>query len=333
MSIKQTAKTAAKGAAKRAVTNKVSSIGKNRKKGQRIGPGKIIVLILLLVVVAAAAWFFLPQFLGEPEVVQVDGPPVVIAAEGEVVVTFIDVGQADAFLIQAGEQIMLIDAARRPGDIVPVLHEMGITKIDIAVGTHPHADHIGGMAGVINEFDVGQILLPDAVHTTQSFLRMMDAIEERNVPMDIPYQGQRFQLGNAHFYVVAPEDADETITRGGDFNDASIVVRLVHGNTAFLFTGDAEHPAERQMLASGQNLGATVMLAGHHGSRTSSLPEFVDAVNPEIAVISVGAHNKYGHPHQVTLDTFAERNIPVYRTDELGTLVFVSDGNTVTRRY
>jgi len=172
--------------------------------------------------------------------------------------------------------------------------------------------------------------MPDLMHTTNIFTQFLEAIDELDIPVTMPnrYDDNFFQAGIIRMYIVNPGHGPYRAPR--DLNDVSLIVRMVHGETAFIFTGDAEIPAERRMLESGVNISADVMLAGHHGSRTSSHAEFVAAINPTIAVISVGEGNTYGHPNQEVLDTFAERNMRVYRTDQLGSIVLTTDGTNIT---
>ncbi|MCL2357567.1 MAG: MBL fold metallo-hydrolase [Defluviitaleaceae bacterium] len=257
-------------------------------------------------------------------------PPPTGEATGEVRVHFIDVGQGDSILVQCDNHAILIDA----GDnriatretILGYLADMGVTRLDYIVATHPHLDHIGSFIHIINSdaVEVGRVMMPDVTHTSAAFRNFIAAIDENDIPATIATQGHTFRLGEMDFTVVAPGDVSFS-----NLNNASVVLRMTHGANSFLFTGDAEVPSERNMLDNGMYLRSDIMQAGHHGSRTSSSSDFVAAVNPRVAAISVGAGNSYNHPHTEILDLFEEHNLLVLRTDELGHMVFVSCGADV----
>lgn len=331
--MKKEAKKAVKKVAARAVTK-----GRKKKATNRRGFIKIVAVLVILVVVAFGVNFALGNPLGGHvqtflENFQIQ-EPARVAAEGEIRVHFIDVGQGDAILLQSDDNAVLIDGGinRRAitDSLVAYLRDVGVTRLCYVVSTHPHADHVGGLPTILREFEVDHVLMPDLMHTTNIFAEFLEVIDEKNIPVSMPnrYDENFFSAGIIHMYVVNPGHGPYRASR--DLNDVSIIIRMVHGETAFIFTGDAEIPAERRMLESGVNISADVMLAGHHGSRTSSHPEFVAAINPSIAVISVGEGNTYGHPNDEVLETFAQRNMRVYRTDQLGSIVLVTDGTTIT---
>jgi beta-lactamase superfamily II metal-dependent hydrolase len=166
--------------------------------------------------------------------------------------------------------------------------------------------------------------MPDSTNNTSSFENLLIAIEDNNIPVTVPILGERFTAGLISMAVLAP-------VRGSydNLNNDSLVLKLIHGETAFLFTGDAEHASERDMLAGGYNLHAQVLKAGHHGSRTATSEAFLDAVMPRAVVVTCGYGNAYGHPHTELLESLERRNIPLYRTDEMGTVVMTSDGQQI----
>jgi competence protein ComEC len=242
-------------------------------------------------------------------------------------VHFIDVGQGDSTLVEKDGHFMLIDAGERDqGEAVAsYLEKQGVKTLDYVIGTHPHSDHIGGLEAVIRKFDVQKVLLPEKEHTTKVYERLLDAIADKNLKITLPKPGDNYTLGDASFQIIAPNR-----DYGDDLNNWSIGLRLVYGKNSFVLCGDAEKEAEKDMVANGFPLKADVLKLSHHGSTTSSSEGFMDQVDPEYGVISCGKNNDYGHPHKEILDMLKKRNIKVLRTDQLGTIVAVSDGSKVT---
>ena len=256
-----------------------------------------------------------------------------VSNEGYLRVHFIDVGQGDSILIQAGEQAMLVDAGtNESGSVVTeYLRSLNITKLDYLIGTHPHEDHIGGLDDVIHSFDIGTVIMPDVSHTTQTYEDVLDALLEKNLTVTAPHPGDTYSIGDASFTVLSPSAAiAEQAAENGDLNNLSVGIRLVYGSNAFVLCGDAESDSEEAMVESGLDLKADVLKAGHHGSSTSTSDAFLAAVNPDYAVISCGKDNSYGHPHQETMDKLNAADISIFRTDEQGTVVAVSDGSSIT---
>lgn len=243
-------------------------------------------------------------------------------------VHFLDVGQGDSILITCGGQAMLIDAGgNNMGTTVELyLKKQNIEKLDYVIGTHPDADHIGGLDVAIYKFDCDTIILPDFEKSTATYRDVIDTINNKSYKITRPKVGQTYSLGQAEFTIISPVSDDY----GDDANNYSVGIRLVYGDTSFLLAGDAEEEAEEDMLNSGQELKADVFKASHHGSRTSNSEEFLQAVNPEYAVISCGEDNSYGHPHAQTLNTFRSMGIKVFRTDEQGAIIIKSDGKELT---
>jgi len=246
---------------------------------------------------------------------------------GELKVHFIDVGQADCILIQQGNANMLIDAGNNEDSqtIKNYLDINGITVLDVIIGTHTHEDHIGSLNMILNTFPVGKIYFPKQTTTTKTFKDFVTAVKDNNLSLTAPTVGDSFSIGDATVTILAPNG-----TKYDDANDYSIVTKITFGDTSFLLTGDAEAASEKEMLASGVDLSATVLKVGHHGSKTSSSEKFINKVDPKYAVISVGADNSYNHPANETMQRLEANGIPVYRTDENGTIVASSDGTNVT---
>lgn len=248
-------------------------------------------------------------------------------ASGILEVHFIDVGQGDATLIKCGTHAMLIDAGdNSKGTAVQYyLKEQGITSLDYLVGTHPDADHIGGLDVIITKFDCGMIMMPEIEREITTYRDVTDAMKYKGYQNTPPVVGTEYSLGEAIFTIVAPVTYDRE-----EYNNSSIGILLEHGDNSFLFVGDAQKEAEEAMLGTGINLQADVLKAGHHGSSDSGSEAFLNAVKPQYAVISCGQDNDYGHPHRATLKAFRSRGVLIYRTDEQGSIVVTSDGQKLS---
>lgn len=248
------------------------------------------------------------------------------SAVGELEIHFLDVGQADSTLIICDGQTMLIDAALddQGTKIQNYLQKQGIDRLDYLVLTHPDADHIGSADVIMTKFEIGTIFMSNFEKETKTYKNLFKLIEENNIKYLSPAVGNVYALGSASFQILAPNREYD------DPNDASIALMITHGENNFLFTGDAEKAAEEDMLANGLNLDADVYHAGHHGSKTSSTEEFLDAVSPRYTVISCGIDNSYGLPDAEVLNNLRARYIKVFRTDEQGTIVATSDGEEIT---
>lgn len=241
-------------------------------------------------------------------------------------ITFIDVGQGDAILVQCGSNTMLIDAGTTEADneVLEQLKLNNIGRIDVLVGTHPHEDHIGSMDKVINNYEIGQIYMPKITANTKTFKDVVTGIKSKGLSITTPVAGTSFKLGEAECTILAPNSKSYE-----ELNNYSIVIRLVFKNTSYLFTGDAESVSEQEMLEENYVLNADVLKIGHHGSSSSTSKEFLDAVDPKYAVIMCGKNNDYKHPNKETINRLKKAGIPVYRTDEGGTVVCTSDGTSI----
>lgn len=252
-----------------------------------------------------------------------------VTLDEEMQLHVIDVGQGDSTLIMSKDGIVLVDAG--PGSaedsLVEYLKDVGITTIDYAIFTHPDEDHIGGADVVINNFEVKNVIMPNATKTTKTFEKMIEAIEQSNANVIEATSGASYTLGDIAFRILAPNKASYDAT-----NNYSVVVKLTYGNNTFMLTGDAESESESEILAKypASELRADFLKVGHHGSSTSTSTAFLTAVSPSIASISCGEDNKYNHPHRETIEKLQGANIKVYRTDLLSTIVFVCDGNTIS---
>lgn len=241
-------------------------------------------------------------------------------------VHFLDVGQGDCTLIKCGENTMLIDTGddSKGTAIQNYLKKQGITKLDYLILTHPDADHIGAAPVIITKFEIGSVFMSDFEKDNNTYRKLIQALDNKRLLYSTPRVGNSYTLGSAKFTILAPNDTYQTP------NDASIALLLENGQNRFLFSGDAEEKAEKDILKNGLSLRADVYKVGHHGAKTSSTQDFLEAIDPKWAVISCGEDNSYGHPHAQTLNTLRSMGVSVFRTDEQGSIVAYSDGKAIT---
>ncbi|MGB9887927.1 MAG: stalk domain-containing protein [Moorellales bacterium] len=244
-------------------------------------------------------------------------------------VHFLDVGQADSILVRLPDgRALLIDGGNNADGpaVVSYLKAQGIERLDWVVATHPHEDHVGGLDAVLDAFEVGKVYAPRATTNTRAYEDFLLAVQRKGLKIAEARAGVTLFTGpglTAAF--VAPNR-----TGYEDLNNYSAVLRLVYGQTSFLFAGDAETESKAEMLVANHALKADVFKVGHHGSESSTTPAFLAAVSPRYAVISVGAGNDYGHPSPETLARLAEAKVEVFRTDLQGAIVAASDGQKIT---
>jgi len=248
-------------------------------------------------------------------------------SEGELQVHFIDVGQgASQLIIGPSGKTILIDAGNNNMEktVVDYLKNQGITKVDILIGTHPDADHIGGLDKVIDNFDIGKIYMPKVQSNTKTFESVLLSVQNKGLKITTAKAGLTLDWEQGiNVKMIAPVQAYN------DTNEMSAVVHLTYGQTAFLFTGDAESKSEADMLASGADLEADVLLVGHHGSDSSTSKAFLDKVNPTYGVIQSGKDNNYGHPTADIIKRLNDKEVKIYRNDEHGNIVFSSNGKKI----
>lgn len=251
--------------------------------------------------------------------------PTTPPAKSSFSVHFIDVGQADAALVECDGHYMLIDGGNKADSsiIYSVLKKVAVPKLDIVVGTHAHEDHIGGLPGAFNYTTADITLCPVKNYDSNAFEDFAKYATQKGGGITVPKQGDTYSLGSATVKILG-------VNGGSDTNDTSIVLRIDYGKTSFLFTGDAEREAEQAILSTGEDLSATVLKVGHHGSDTSTSYPFLREIMPKYAVISVGTGNSYGHPTEDTLSRLRDADVKVFRTDMQGDIFCTSDGKEVT---
>lgn len=241
-------------------------------------------------------------------------------------VYYIDVGQGDSiFIISPTGKTILIDGGEKDSGVTDFLESKKIKTIDVVIATHPHSDHIGGLVDVIKNYDVKSVYMPKATHTTTIFENLILAIKEKGLKINPVYEGVTLPFEDINAVFVAPEKD----IKNDNLNEYSAVLKLTYKDTSFLFTGDAESGSEQRMLFSKQDIKDDVLKAGRHGSKYSTSTTFLDEVNPKYVIISCGAGNKYGYPHDETIKKLTDRKIKTYRTDKDGTIHAISDGKTI----
>lgn len=284
----------------------------------------IVVIIAMFIIINVVGWERINEMLGLSE-----GTGISSAAEGEVQVHFIDVGQGDCALILSESKSVLIDSgeAKYSKEIIKYINELEVESLDLIIVSHPHADHIGGVGEIIAEIGAERLIMPkipdSLVPTTITFEKMLDAVEEHDVDISYAIAGDIIELDDAVLEIIAPLESREHSEFSG-INDYSIITKLIHGGNSFLFTGDIEAEAEADAVRAG-GISATVLKIPHHGSKSSSTAEFLSAVNADYVVISVATPNRYNHPHEDVLERLSERDCIILRTDEKGTIVFISN--------
>ena len=314
-----------------------------KKIQRRVVKGVIIPLIILLfayVFISAADHFDLNIGVdvdlggyGIFDLIGADGdeeettsiPKAPIVTEGdEVAFHFIDVGQGDAILITTAEGNILIDTSEKSEReaLVNYLAEQNITSLKYLILTHTDADHIGSADYVVENYDVDTVMMTDYTATTKTYERLLTAIENKGTNVIIPELRYVFTLGSLQMTIIAPTEKFD------DPNEMSLVIKAVHGETSLMFTGDAEIESEEGILEnwSAAELKVDILKVGHHGSDSSTTQAFLDALDPDAAVISCGEGNSYGHPHAEVVDRLTAKGVTIYRTDKDGTVVIISDG-------
>ncbi|MGM9550542.1 MAG: ComEC/Rec2 family competence protein [Faecousia sp.] len=259
---------------------------------------------------------------------QISFEPAVVSGDG-LTVYFIDVGQADCALLECGGEYMLIDGGNRDDGqlVVSYLEQQGVETLSCVVCTHAHEDHVGGLPSVLAVYPTQAVYAPTRTYASKVFDDFVYYTDQQRLEITIPSPGDAWSLGEANVTVLGP------VKSYAETNDTSIVLKVEYGETAFLFTGDMETTAENDMLdywGGRMAWNADVLKVGHHGSNTSTGYRFLNEVDPDYAVISVGTGNTYGHPHEEPLSRLNQAGVTILRTDNLGTVIARTDGKAVT---
>ncbi|AWH78173.1 ComEC/Rec2 family competence protein [Clostridioides difficile] len=243
----------------------------------------------------------------------------------------IDVGQGDSILVQTPtNKNILIDGGDEDSEniIISYLRQKRIKTIDIIIATHPDSDHIGSLDNVIKKFNVNSIYMPEQSTDSEAYQNLINSCTDKNLSIQHLYKNDVLNIdNNINIYVLSPSYIQE------ESNLNSIVFKLTFNDNSFLFMGDAEEENEKEILHSFKLNNINFIKIGHHGSNSSSSLEFIKKISPDIAAISCGYKNQYGHPHRKVIDNLKQNHVSIYRTDRIGDIVFYSDGEIIFTKY
>ena len=280
---------------------------------------------MLIGVIAFLIWSFTPTI----EETTIEGPDVHdrVVATDEMKVHFLDVDQGLSILVQVEGQTLVYDGGDRNTSsyVVSYLKENDVETIDYLISSHYDSDHVYGLIGCLNAFDVKNVISSDYEHDSDTYGKFVAAVEEEGLQMQHPNVGTQFQLGSANFVILSPEKISKS-----DANKNSVAIKLVYGENTFIFTGDATVDNEAEMICSGIDLECDVLSLGHHGSATSTSWDFLQVSVPEYAVLSCGKNNQYGHPDEDVMEKLERMEIDLFRTDKQGEVVAISNGVNIT---
>lgn len=281
-------------------------------------PAPVLIIIIAIAVVFAAYQHF-----------RTDNAQTTVTDSAEF--HFIDVGQGDAVLIRTPSGDVLIDAGKNSSEeaLDLYLKSYGVKTIEYAIFTHPHEDHIGGADMVIKNYDIKNVILPNCPSTTKTYTNMLTAISQKGLTAKEAHSRDKYRVGELVLNVLGPVRNNYE-----EVNDHSIVILAEWGGTRVMLAGDAELEAETDILKEfgNSNINCNILKLGHHGSSSSSGEKWLKALDPDIGIICCGKDNEYGHPHAEIVERLSKFGVKSYRTDELGSLVFISDGKTVSQK-
>ena len=326
-------------AASKSKKKKVSKRVKKKIAKAIFGKSLAIVMLVVLLIGLVCACLYkysepFQNFVHELGIISTKAPavPPIDPNGDEMAVHFIDVGQGDSTLFQTPQGSVLVDCGEKEyGDVVvEYLRAQGVEELEYFIITHPDSDHMGCAAYVLENIKVKKFVMNGQQKSTQFFSKALDVIEEKRIATDIAIPGDVITVGALQMKIYGP---DAELVDSEEWNDASLIINATYGNRSFLLTGDAEEKGEQSLLENyTTELKCDVFSAGHHGSKTSNSPELLDFAKPTYVVISCGEGNDYGHPHQAALDVFESVGATIYRTDKEGSIVFITDGEELTKR-
>ncbi len=298
-----------------------------RKRSRDFGFGFLptAVLFVVIIAIALAVVGYLRAQNNKDAKFSPDNKSDAQIFENSLKLHFIDVGQADSTLIESKDgKFMLVDAGTYDSGrkICDYLKANGVKELEYVIFTHPHEDHIGAGARVLENFDVKNVIMTQKTSNSSTYEILIDKLLEcKNNGTNIiaPKVMDEYEFDGASFEILSADGNND------DTNNSSIVFRLTYGKCSFMFTGDAEKPIEKEILKLDTNLNSVLLKCGHHGSSTSTCEDFLEAVNPKCAIISCGLDNSYGHPHVETISALNDIKATVYRTDEMGDIVMYCD--------
>lgn len=321
---------------KQQVRKAKSAAKKTVKAAERLGISPVLVFLLMLVGVTFVYSGYLE--LGSDDVPKAAAESF-ISKDADLAIHYIDVGQGDCSLIMWEGASMLIDSgeSQYAETVLDYLDEQGIEKLDYVVATHPHSDHMGSMSEIISNVDVCKVIVPkvkdELTPTTVFYEKFLNSLSAKAIKLTAAKPDTSYTFSGTtaaavskippSFEILAP------VTDYDDLNNYSVVVKLTYGETSYLFTGDIEKKAEKDILEYGADVDADVLKSAHHGSSTSSSEAFIDAVSPEICIIQCGDGNDYGHPHAEIVELLDDYGVTTYRTDQYGTVTVYSDGKQI----
>ncbi len=247
----------------------------------------------------------------------------IVSSTDNLEIYYLDVGNADSILIRYHNNNVLIDAGNNEDGekLVNYFKSLGVENFKYVIGTHSHEDHIGGMDNIINSFNIEHFYMPSTITTTKTFEDVIDSLTKKNIKFETPKIDYKFNIEDIEFKVLYIGDNKE------DLNKTSIILKMTHKETSYLFTGDATSETEKEIL--NKDIKSTVLKVAHHGSQYSSTAKFLNEVKPKYAIIEVGKNNDYGHPKKVVLQKLEKIGAEIYRTDQDGTIHLISDGKNI----
>lgn len=294
------------------------------KENKKPGARRIIVICAVLAVLAVVILVIalnagsIAKLLGQNNTLAVK------PAEGEAIIAALNVGQSNCTVIIAGDSVVMIDSgdANAAPEILSFMNAYGINRIDYLIMTHPHTDHIGSMSEVIRHAKIGELLFVpitgQLTPTNYTYYELIQTISNRNINMRAVTEGETIPLNLGQLRIIAADGTRDSL------NNCSMVVSYEIGSMRAMFMGDAEKAVEYAILDSGADIKSDILFVGHHGSYTSSYRDFINAVKPKYAVISCGANNSYGYPHDVVLENLNGVGARICRTDLDGNIIFIT---------